>query len=125
MTNRQLHPGASVSELFDTHRIPEDPRFWESLAAQIAANAIRRGRGSALGWFAYSQASRAAALIAVAAALAFAITGRSGTPGSPVPDWTAAVSPGDELGMALALSPAPPPIDGLLFGSPAPAAGIR
>jgi hypothetical protein len=114
-----------MSELFDTSRIPDDPQYWESLAERTAAHAIRQGRESSLGWFAYSRASRVAAMLAVAAALVVAVTDRTGNAHTPAPDWTAALSPTDELGKALALSLEPPAIDGLLFGSSTPARGTR
>jgi hypothetical protein len=101
-----------IPDLSDTSTIPDEPAYWDALAARVTARATRRGFAS----FAASRSGWIAAAVLVAAALALAALPRAATRSMRGAQWVLALAPSDRLGRSLAWRERPPAIGGLLLG---------
>lgn len=101
-----------MTELFDTSGIGDDPKYWDSLAARVARNAMMRASARDVTSFAGSTRGWLTALLLTgiaAGVLQFASPQPSGQAADESPWWS------DNLGRAIAAAPNPPSIGSLLL----------
>lgn len=110
---------------FDTSAIPDDPAYWDMLAARVACAA--KGRRSTLGWMGGRSERRLvlAALSAAAAMLIVALAVRSAPPRRSGDAWTAALAPRDPLGRLLVRATVPPPVAAIAVSMETAPGGAR
>jgi hypothetical protein len=106
-----------MSDFFDTTRVRDESGCWDALAERVAAHAAGRSKGNGFDWVARSRTSLVAASLLLAAALVFMVlpTGRSSATVFSS-EWKQALAPADDVGKAIVLHDAPPPIGALLLG---------
>ena len=98
-----------MTEFFDTKGIPDDPEYWDALAAQVAAGA----RAGGFARLATTPAAWAAALLLVAAAGLLVLATRSRERPTLGSEMARALAPADYPGRDLAASDNP--LGSLLF----------
>jgi len=109
-------PGATrMTDFFDTRKIPDDPAYWDGLAARVAAGAGRGGFAR----FATTPAAWAAALLLAAAAGLLVLAARGRESDDLGRELAAALAPPDYPGGSLTGTDAPP-VAALLLEAPAP-----
>jgi hypothetical protein len=103
---------------FDTSQSndSDSDAHWDAVAARVTAQALRRSREGAFGWFARSRATLVAASILLVAALASMLPSAPPAAERAEVEWAEALVPTDELGRAVARDGGPPAIDALLLG---------
>lgn len=105
-----------MPDLFDATQIRDEPEHWDALATRVAATAAREARRSGFDWLATSRAGWVAALLLVAAVLAFVVLpAEDRSARSVVPEWAQSLAPTDDVGKAIALRDSPPAIGALLL----------
>jgi hypothetical protein len=103
------------SELFDTRGVTDSAEHWDAVAARVALEAAGRSRAAGVSSLAASRAGLIAALLLLAASLAFmAMASRQGS-ARPAAELRQALAPGDDVGRAIALTGRPPTVGALLF----------
>ncbi len=104
-----------VPDLRDTGQIPDDPGYWDALAARVAAGAVRQSRRGALEWSAGSRVGWLAASLLLAAALT--LLGPARDEGGPRgrAAWAEVLAPDDDVGRTILVLDRPPAIGALLF----------
>jgi len=108
-------PGVTrMPDLFDTRKIPDDPAYWDGLAARVAAGAGRGGFAR----FASTPAAWAAALLLATAAGLLVLAARGREPDDLGRELAAALAPADFPGGSLSGIEAPP-VAALLLEAPA------
>src|SRR5439155_26514232 len=89
----------TMSKLFDTSRIPDDPAHWDALAERVAAHAAREStRRNGFEWLAQSRVGWIAASLLLAAApgwMALPVDASDATTARG--DWLRALAPSDDV----------------------------
>jgi hypothetical protein len=108
----------TMSELFDTRGVSDDPEHWDALAERVAHEAARRShatRNAGAGSLAASRVGLIAASLLLAASLAFlTMSWRQGAPRSATL-LGQVLAPSDDVGRAIVLTGRPPALAALLL----------
>src|SRR5881397_784565 len=114
----------TMTDLFDTTRVRDEPAHWDALTERIAAHAARATDGGGVGWLAHSPAAWLGTALLLAAALAvMLLPAESSSARSLSAAWAQALAPADAVGKAIVSQDDPPAIGALLLGGQGPNRG--